>query len=64
MLMLLECLHHDPNEVQHFQQCGESLLAEDAALFLFLKDTYGTTKHRTRLGAQKNTHLLIFCVLV
>lgn len=54
--MLLECLHHDPNEVQHFQQYGESLLAEDVVLFLFLKDTYGTTKHRTRLGAQKNTH--------
>ena len=47
--MLLQSLHHDPEEVQHLQQFTESFLTEDAVPFLQLKYTDGTSLHCTDL---------------
>lgn len=55
MFMLLNSLHHDPEEVQYIQHFTESLLAEDTVPFLQFKYTQGTAVHCTDLQKQTGT---------
>lgn len=67
--MLLESLHHDPDEAQQLQQIRKPLLTEDAVPFLLLKYTTHAAKHctnlhiHTQLTIYKGLHMTIFAVL-
>lgn len=55
--MLLERLHHDPDEVKHTQQFTESLVAENALPPHLLKYAQDIAMHCTGLHTQTHTEI-------